>query len=97
MKRLAIIRPRAEEDLQNAKQWYDERREGLGTELVLAVRRAVHLLQRNPERYPIYYRDFRRALLRRFPYKLFYRIEGDCIIVFRILHTKQDHRLWLTE
>jgi plasmid stabilization system protein ParE len=35
--------------------------------------------------------------VRRFPYKVFYLIEGNRIIVFRVLHHKQDHRLWLPE
>ncbi len=39
-----------------------------------------------------YYRDFRRLLTRRFPYKLFYRVEGDRVIVFRILHAKRKHQ-----
>ena len=97
MKWPVVIRPRAEADLLAAKQWYEGRREGLGVELVRAVRRAVLLLRDHPERYPIYYRGFRRVLLRRFPYKVFYRIEGDRVIVFRVLHTKQDHRLAIPE
>lgn len=36
-----IIRPRAEADLQAARQWYEERREGLGVELVLVARAAA--------------------------------------------------------
>ena len=36
---------------------------------------------KSPERHPVYYRGFRRMLTHRFPYKLFYRIEGSDIIV----------------
>lgn len=64
MKWPAVIRPRAEADLQEAKNWYDLRREGLGVEFVLAVRRAIRVLRDNPQRHPLYYRDFRRTLLR---------------------------------
>ena len=49
-------------------------------------------LEASPERFPIYYRGFRRVLTRRFPYKLFFRIEGDAVIVFRILHGAQNHK-----
>ena len=52
---------------------------------------ALTRLERSPERFPLYYRGFRRVLSRRFPYKLFYRIEGDSVIVFRILHAARDH------
>ena len=50
MKWRIIIRPRAEADLQAAQRWYEERREGLGAELVLTVRQAVSVLRENPDR-----------------------------------------------
>jgi toxin ParE1/3/4 len=86
-----IIRPKAEADLREARLWYETQRSGLGDELLQEISRAIDLLKENPER-PIYYRGFRRSLIRRFPYKLFYRIEGNLVIVFRILHAKRDHR-----
>ena len=86
-----IIRPNAEADARAARLWYESQRTGLGEELLEEIRRAVRVLEEHPERRPIYYRGFRRLLTRRFPYKLFYRIEGDRVIVFRILHAKRDH------
>lgn len=87
-----IIRPNAEADLQAAWSWYESHRAGLGDELLIEIRAAIHLLETDPERRPFYYRDFRRLLTRRFPYKLFYRVEGGRVIVFRILHAKREHR-----
>ena len=87
-----IIRPNAEADLSEAQAWYESQRAGLGGELLDEVRRAVGLLADDPECRPFYYRDFRRLLTRRFPYKLFYRVEGDRVIVFRILHAKRKHQ-----
>jgi plasmid stabilization system protein ParE len=78
-----IIRPNAEADLQDARSWYESQRSGLGDELVAEVRSAVRLLAERPERRPVYYNGFRRLITRRFPYKIFYRVEGDCVIVFR--------------
>ena len=97
MKYRVIIRPRAEADLQDAKRHYEARRVGLGDELIVIVRQAIRYLEHYPERRPIYYREFRRFLLSRFPYRIFYRIEGDRVIVFRVLHVKQDHPRWLNE
>jgi plasmid stabilization system protein ParE len=87
-----IIRPNAEADLQDARSWYESQRIGLGDELLVEVRNAVQLLAEQPERRSIHYNGFRRLITRRFPYKIFYRVEGDCVIVFRILHAKRDHR-----
>jgi plasmid stabilization system protein ParE len=86
-----IIRPNAEADLQAAWAWYESQRPGLGDEWLIEIRAAIHQLKNDPERRPLYYRDFRRLLTRRFPYKLFYRIENGRVIVFRILHAKREH------
>jgi len=85
------LRPAAQENVHEARIWYDRRREGLGNEFLLAVADAMLALEETPERFPIYYRDFRRVLMDRFPYKIFYRIEGQAVIVFRVLHAAQDH------
>ena len=92
MKWRVLIRPNAETDLREAWSWYESQRAGLGDELLLEICAAIQLLENDPERRPIYYRSFRRLLARRFPYKIFYRIEGDRVIVFRILHAKREHR-----
>ena len=92
MKWRIIIRPSAEADLHEACFWYDSQRSGLGDELLDEVGCAIGSLAEQPERRAIYYNGFRRFLLRRFPYKIFYRVENDRVIIFRILHTKRDHR-----
>jgi toxin ParE1/3/4 len=86
------IRPAAHVDLREARDWYDQRREGLGTEFLLAIADAMLVLEEAPQRYPVYYRDFRRLLTDRFPYKIFYRVEGQAVIVYRVLHGARDHR-----
>jgi plasmid stabilization system protein ParE len=87
-----IIRPNAEADVLEAWLWYESQRAGLGDELLIDIRAAIRRLETDPERRPFYYRDFRRLLMRRFPYKLFYRLEGDRVMIFRILHAKREHR-----
>jgi toxin ParE1/3/4 len=86
-----IIRPAAEADLHDARSWYESQRAGLGDELVGEIDHAVRLLEEHPERRPVYYNGFRRLITRRFPYKIFYRIQNDCVIVFRILHARRNH------
>lgn len=73
------LRAAAQADLREAHDWYDRRRAGLGNEFLLVVADAMLILEEAPQ---IYYRDFRRVLTDRFPYKVFYRIEGQAVIVF---------------
>ncbi|MDX2081103.1 MAG: type II toxin-antitoxin system RelE/ParE family toxin [Terrimicrobiaceae bacterium] len=85
------LRRRAQNDLRRAHDYYEERRPGLGGEFLADMTEALLRLEASPERFPVYYRDFRRVLTRRFPYKIFFRIIGGQIIVFRVLHGAQDH------
>lgn len=91
MKWRLVLRPRAEADLREARDWYESRRTGLGGEFLAEIGTIIRALVLDPERHVEYYRGFRRMLVRRFPYKLFYRVEGDRIIVFRVLHARRDH------
>jgi toxin ParE1/3/4 len=86
-----VIRPRAETDLREARDWYESQRAGLGEQFIAEIEAALQALVRDPQRYTVYYRGFRRVFVRRFPYKLFYRLEGDRVIVSRILHARRDH------
>jgi plasmid stabilization system protein ParE len=90
-----ILRPKAEGDLSEAARWYERQRQHLGGQFLDEIGRALNLLALSPEGHPVYYRGFRRLPTRRFPYKLFYLIEGKDVIVVRVLHAKRDHRLHL--
>jgi plasmid stabilization system protein ParE len=91
MKWIVLVRSQAERDLESARDWYIKRRTGLGDEFLDEVADGMRLLGEDPLRERPYYRNFRRILLRRFPCKIFYQVIGHRVIVFRVLHAKQDH------
>ena len=68
MKGVLFLRPEAEQDLATARDWYDQQRAGLGDEFLDAMALALRVLARDPELPRLYYRNFRRVMLRRFPY-----------------------------
>ncbi len=57
----------AEEELTKAALWYEERRDGLGIELIEEAERVFDLVVENPRLYQVVHLDIRRANLRRFP------------------------------
>lgn len=91
MTRPVFVRPAAERDLADARAWYERKRAGLGNEFLNEIASALRELGHNPAQERLYFGDFRRALLRRFPYKVFYQIIEDRVVVFRVLHAKQEH------
>ena len=96
MKWLLLIRPEAEQDLALAHDWYEKKSAGLGEDFLDAISAALREVVHSPERPRLYYRSFRRVLLRRFPYKIFYQVVAQRVVVFRVLHAKQDHPRGLT-
>jgi toxin ParE1/3/4 len=89
-----IVRPEAEHEIQEAFDWYEERSEGLGSEFLRAADACFSTVQRNPAAYPIVHEQVRRALLRKFPYALFYLLREDTIVVMACFHVKRSPVDW---
>lgn len=89
-----ILRPEAEADALEAYRWYSEQLPGLGEELLAEIDHALETIRANPEAFRKIHREFRRVLARRFPYAVFYAVGDDRIVVFAILHTARDPKLW---
>jgi len=88
------LRLAAAADIEEAYRWYEERRVGLGQEYLQSVEATLALVMENPRAFPVVHRDTRRALLRRFPYVVFYRLLGEEIIVVACFHAKRDPTQW---
>jgi plasmid stabilization system protein ParE len=73
-------------DVEDARQWYDAQRPGLGDDFLDAFEGAVDSVAAFPTAYPVQYRDVRRFLLERFPYCLYYRVASDGVIVLACMH-----------
>ena len=86
-----LVQPGADRDLAVARDWYEQQRKGLGLEFLDEISAAMRVLEHTPQLFRLYFRNFRRQQLRRFPYKIFYQIIDGRVIVFRVLHVKQDH------
>jgi plasmid stabilization system protein ParE len=96
MSRRLVLRPEAEHDIVGAAQWYEEQRSKLSLDFRAALDQTFATIENNPELYAPIYRELRRALVRRFPYGVFYLERGDDIIVAAVLHTSRNPRLWRT-
>jgi plasmid stabilization system protein ParE len=89
-----VTRPAAAAEIETAYRWYEKEREGLGSEFLEAVEKMVKSIAENPERFPAIRKDIRRAVLRRFPYSIFYRIVSGHVVVIACFHGKRNPRVW---
>ena len=84
------LRPEAEEDLDDAALWYEGHRRELGGEFLDEVQRAIGLIEENPQSYPRVHGEIYRVVIRRFPFGLFYLLEGETAVVLAIIHASRD-------
>ncbi len=96
-----VIRPEAEADLDAGYLWYEARSPGLGEAFLDTVDAAFRSIAQNPLRFPILHPDpdtpIRRALLKRFPYGLYFVWDGpnNIVAVIACMHARQEPRQWL--
>lgn len=87
-----IVSPFAEDDIRSAFDYYEVQRIGLGQEYVFCVEECLARIQRNPQHYLYVTKLVRRAIVKRFPYSIFYFIKTNEIHVIAVLHQKQDFK-----
>jgi plasmid stabilization system protein ParE len=89
-----IIAPEAQQDVEQACNWYEDHKIGLGEEFLTCVDACIHSICRSPKLYPKIFEKYRRALIRRFPYAIFYEYNVKTIYIYSIFHTAQDPTKW---
>jgi toxin ParE1/3/4 len=78
-------------DIEQALHWYEDQRAGLGRDWVVEIRAVFSRLPHAAFRYSVRFDGIRRVNLKRFPYAVFYEIEGDEIRVLGVLHVRRRH------
>lgn len=89
-----VLAPEAEQDIAETYAWYEARRVGLGEEFLSSVDACLESIRRTPQMCVAVHESYRRALVRRFPYAIFYEhVEGK-VIVYCVFHTSRDPGKW---
>lgn len=91
--RIALA-PEAQADIEEVHSWYAARGAGLAEEFRGALDQCLENIASFPEAHPLIHRSVRRALLRRFPYCIFYVVERERIVVHGCFHARRDPSVW---
>ena len=86
--------PEARDDIDDAYVVYEARFAGLGDRLLKSVRRCVERVAQSPHLYAVVEADVRAAPIKRFPHLVFYRIEGERILVVAVQHGRRSWQAW---
>ena len=89
-----VSEPRADLDIEAAFEWYEKEQLGLGREFLHELRATYNRIVEGPFKYQHLRSGVRRALLRRFPYAVYFAVEGTVIVVLTVLHASRDPAEW---
>ena len=89
-----VYRRKVGRDLAGGYVWYNGQRDGLGEEFLAAVNTAFDTVARFPDIFARVHGEVRRAVVSRFPFAVFYRIEAKRVVVLTVLHTARDPKVW---
>ena len=89
-----IINPFAELDLQVAYEWYDLKKEGLGKEFLKEVDKTFNGILQNPRQFGTIKKQIRMAVVKRFPFGVFYIVRADVINIFAVFHFSRNPKTW---
>jgi plasmid stabilization system protein ParE len=89
-----VVTLEAQQDLLDARDWYDRQRNGLGEEFSAEVASLFDRLSATPKLFAYVWRDVRACRPSRFPYIVHYRAHDDRVEVLAVLHASRDRSAW---
>ena len=89
--------PGLEAELEEIRDYYNERSEGLGASFVDEFERQVLTIAAMPTRWMIVERDVRRVLMKRFPYVIYFRAPDPDIIRITVVKHEKRHPAYSRE
>jgi len=89
-----VFRRVARAEFDDAADWYEQHRVGLGASFTTAVQQVLDRIAAQPDLYPQVYGDVREALVAGFPYIVYYREEAGQVLVLAVFHAARDPSIW---
>lgn len=80
----------ADLDIQQAYEFYEECQPGRGALFMRHLDAAFGHFRAFPEIDPLFHGKYRRLLVPRFPYGIFYTVESNRIVVAGVMHLRQN-------
>jgi plasmid stabilization system protein ParE len=94
MSRPLVFHPDVEDEVRAAYQWYESRQTDLGDDFLAALEVVYRRLETAPEIHQVIEQNVRRALLRRFPYAVYYIVFPGRVEVIAVQHCHRDPAAW---
>jgi plasmid stabilization system protein ParE len=89
-----VFRRAAKIEFEDAAAWYGEKGLGLADEFIREIEQAIANAAAAPQRHPVVFGDIRRAVARRFPFAVYFRVRSDALVVLAVFHGRRNPAIW---
>jgi plasmid stabilization system protein ParE len=90
-----IFLAEAEQELLESARFYERKRPGLGRDFLAEVRAAVARIEQHSESAPRALANVRAIRIRRFPFDVVYRCQGEQLIIVAVTHQSRKPGSWM--
>ena len=85
-----VVWPEAECDIRDTRDWYENRRDGLGDDFLECLDEAFEKLTRIANVFGVVHAGLRRMQVRRFPYGIYFDVIDETVVIVAVLHARQN-------
>ena len=89
-----VSHPEADEELEAAALWYDERQPGLGADFLDGFERTLRRILSAPERWRQFRGENRKLNFHRFPFAIVYSVSGEVLYIKAVMHLHRRPFYW---
>jgi len=82
--------PEVSDDIAKAANWYRKERPDLGIEFIEDVYVFLEDIFATPLTRRLVYKEYRRGIMHRFPYAVYYRVSKDEVVISLVRHTARN-------
>jgi len=101
MKYRSVLSPGAQAEIGSAVRWYQQIDPNLAFRFMLDILGTRRRVEQFPYQFPVievpkYIKDIvRRALLKHFPYSIYFTLNKDEASVLAVVHQRRNHTAWI--
>ena len=91
----SIPSPDAEADIDSASRWYQQIDPNLAFRFTMETFETLRRIERFPYQFPVIEGTTRRALLKHFPYSIFFTLNNEGPFVIAVVHQRRSDVVWM--
>jgi plasmid stabilization system protein ParE len=95
MKYRSVLSPDARADIRSAVRWYQRIDPNLAFRFKVETLATRWRIERFPFQFPLIKNTARRALLKRFPYSIYFNLNDDEVSVIAVVHQRRSDNIWM--